>query len=422
MSEREEQGLRRLKGDLDEAGWPAPELLARYATDPNRLTELEKQTVELALAASPLVADELATLRGFDFVTLDADRRGGLEGVGTIGFARRLRAWLAQPPVWAAVAALVALGFWLAQTRRGDVSTSPVEPLPQLVERETTPAQPTVPETVPETKVAERAAEADAGAPSASGESSPTVSPDGRSQAVQRPTDRPEATDDASRLAETDDESVQPRSAPREEILVAMAMPDYQPAYGVESMDGGAWIVRGGEAATVAIRALVPDHVTRACSPQPVLHWSLDRLPAAGDFFLTIVDEQDEPVVADRPLARPAHAGLQRLALDALGLTLPSGRTLRWSIALRADENAAPEAFAFGWLRVAAPSAVEAAALEAGGDAGRSAGFAELGCYAEALDAALRLRATRKDDPEPSKAVERLARQAGFDPALATPR
>ena len=61
MSERDEAGLRRLKQDLDEADWPAPELLARYATEPNRLSEAEKRQVEHALASSPLVARSSAT-------------------------------------------------------------------------------------------------------------------------------------------------------------------------------------------------------------------------------------------------------------------------------------------------------------------------------------------------------------------------
>lgn len=419
MSEREERGLRRLKQDLDEAEWPAPELLARYATEPNRLTALEKQTVERALAASPLVADELATLRGFDFSKLDADRRAE-PGIAAIGLVGRLRVWLLQPPVWVAVAALVALGFWLAQTRRGDLPTAPVEPAPQLAERTpgpstsgvpdvpNVPAVPTVPDATIRGEAAPEPANPEAAAPE-------TLVADRAPEAGPAPS----ATSDARPIAEEGSEAPAPSPAPRDEVLLAMAMPDYRPAYGVEPMDGGAWIVRGGEDAKVRIRLLAPDHVARACSPQPTLHWSLDRLPATGDFFLSIVDEQDEPVVADRPLARPTRAGRQTLALDALGVALPSGRTLRWSIALRADEYAAPEAFAFGWLRAAPPSAEEAAALAARGEAGRSAGYAELGCYAEALDAALAMRARHTDDPEPAKAVEQLARQAGFDPALA---
>lgn len=443
MSERDEAeaGLRRLKQDLDEADWPSPELLARYATEPNRLSEIEKQTVERALAASPLVADELATLRGFDFAKLDADRRPGLERAGspladglasTTGLAGILRRWLARPPVWAAVAALLALTFWLAQARRGDApiapSTSSAEATPQLVENAPEPAAGSGPEPteiasseepVDEPVIADPGADPAAetgidqsgGARDGSGTqivaeaAGPPSEPQAEPQTpAPTPSPRGEAAPDAS--------------AAQGEILLAMAMPDYRPAYGVESMAEGEWIVRGGDDAPARITVLAPDHVVRACSPGPILHWSLDRVPASGDVFLTIVDAQDEPVVLDRKLARPARPGLQRTDLKALGIALPSSGTLRWSIALRADEASAPGAFDFGWLRVEVPDAA-AADPSTRGDESRSADYAALGCYAEALEAALRARASHPKDPAPERAVEALARRAGFDPALA---
>jgi hypothetical protein len=198
-----------------------------------------------------------------------------------------------------------------------------------------------------------------------------------------------------------------------------MVMPDYRPAYGLEPQTGADWIVRGGGDAAATIVALVPDHVARACSASPTLHWSLDRLPEHGSFFFTIVDADDEPIVLDRPLSRPERAGLQRLELAALSIELPEGRPLRWSIALRADEASAPTAFDFGWLRVEKPEATPAAALAERSDANRAAGYAELGCYSEALDAALIARAGHPGDAAPEQAVAKLAEQAGFDPKLA---
>ncbi|MBK7950949.1 MAG: DUF928 domain-containing protein [Deltaproteobacteria bacterium] len=418
MSERDEAGLRRLKRDLDEADWPAPELLARYATEPNRLSELEKQTVERALAASPLVADELATLRGFDFAKLDADRRPGTESAGIpladglaspAGLAGLVRRWLARPPVWAAAAALLALTFWLAQAQRGDAPTAPTadptNTTPQLVENTPEPAAESGPEPTEidpsggardgsGTQIVAEAAGRPSEAPTESRNPAPTPTPSPRGEAA------PDA------------------SAAQGEILLAMAMPDYRPAYGVESMAQGEWIVRGGDDAPARITVLAPDHVVRACSPGPILHWSLDRVPGSGDFFLTIVDAQDEPVVLDRRLARPARPGLQRTDLAALGIALPSGGTLRWSIALREDEASPPGTFDFGWLRVEVPDAA-AADPSTRGDASRSADYAALGCYAESLEAALRARASHPKDPAPERAVEALARRAGFDPALA---
>ncbi len=209
------------------------------------------------------------------------------------------------------------------------------------------------------------------------------------------------------------------KSRAKTEVLLAMAMPDYRPAYGVEAQAGSEWIVRGAEVAESKIAVLAPDHVARACSASPVLHWSIDRVPGRGELFLTIVDADDEPVVLDQKIARPARAGLQRLDLATSSIALPIGRTLRWSVALREEEAGAPSAFDFGWLRVEALDAGTAATLAARGDDHRAAGYAELGCYSEALEAALALRAKHPEDPAPQRAVAKLAAQAGFDARLA---
>lgn len=412
MSEREEAGLLRLKKDLDEAGWPSPELLARYATDPNGLREDEKQVVERALASSRIVADELATLRGFDFSRLDDDRRAAEAGLGATigasaektgsGWLDRLRSgWLVRPPAWAGMVALLALVYWLALSDRTNRPTSAPEAPPQLAEQDA-PTAPVVP-APPIAPDLEEPAPKDAPAtldPSRVAVIEPA--PEVPSQAAPAPTPEPE------------------REGEREEgILLAMAMPDYHPAYGLEPQAGAEWVVRGGEEPALEIVALVPDHVARACGPSPVLHWSLDRVPEKGDFFLTVVDADDEPIVLDQAVARPARAGLQRLDLAAARVTLPQDRTLRWSIALREDEAAAPSAFDFGWLRVETPDPARAAELADGGDAHRAAGYAELGCYSEAFEAALVARAKHPADPTAKRAVAKLAEQAGFDAKLA---
>lgn len=410
MNEREEAGLLRLKIDLDEAGWPSPELLARYATDPNGMREDEKQIVERALASSRIVADELATLRGFDFSRLDDDRRAAEAGLGaTIGAGAEkagsgwldwLRSgWLVRPPALAGMVALLALVYWLALSDRTSRPTSAPEAPPQLAEQDA-PTAPVVP-------APPIAPELEAPAP----KDVPTTLDPSRVAAIEpAPEVPPQATP-----APTPE-----REAEREEVvLLAMAMPDYRPAYGLEPQAGAEWVVRGGEVPALEIVALVPDHVARACSPSPVLHWSLDRVPEKGDFFLTIVDADDEPIVLDQPVARPARAGLQRLDLAAARVSLPQGRTLRWSIALREDEAAAPSAFDFGWLRVETPDPARAAELADGGDARRAAGYAELGCYSEAFEAALVARSKQPADPTATRAVAKLAEQAGFDAKLA---
>ncbi len=430
MSEREEAGLRRLKQDLDEAAWPSPELLARYATDPNGLSETEKQLVERALAASPLVADELATLREFDFSRLDDDRRGAeagaLAGSGPAAsrwLARLFTGGLLRPSALAATAALVALALWLSLAERASRPTAGHEAPPELAERSAPegPKAPGAADSPAPPSVDPSALAATEAPPTATPDATPAPAPDARLAAS------PEAPPTPSTLATPATPSAEPPAetaptpAPEGEILLAMAMPEYRPAYGLEPQTGSDWIVRSDAPTAESIVALVPDHVARACSASPVLHWSIDRVPAAGALFLTIVDAEDEPIVLDRPLAAPARAGLQRLDLARLGIALPSGRALRWSVALRADEAAPPSAFDFGWLRVEAPDAAQATGLAARGEADRAAGYAELGCYSEALEAALVVRAAHPGDPAPARAVAKLAEQAGFAPERAAP-
>ena len=93
-----------------EHGFPAPELLARYVTAPNALSEEERMEVESAAARFPAVADELDTLRGFDFRALDAD----LQENTTKSAATLLRKLFLRPSFAAGLVASAALTVWLS--------------------------------------------------------------------------------------------------------------------------------------------------------------------------------------------------------------------------------------------------------------------------------------------------------------------
>lgn len=417
MSEREAAGMRRLMRDLDEADWPAPELLARYASEPNALSEADKRQVERALARSKQVADELATLRGFDFSRLDADRTAEATSARAVPAAV---AWLsariwAHPPVWIALgAAALGLAYGLTRVERDRTPTRSPSPAPALAEA-LPPKSPSGPEAAPmPAATANEQALAQAQVPEPS-PSSPEASPSPEAPRVAHadPNESP-LREHEPEIEPTGKPAAEPETARRDEILLAMAMPDYQPAYGIEIQSAGDWIVRGGGQAEPRITLLTPDHVARSCSATPILHWSVDRLPTTGEFFLTIVDANDEPIVLDRALPRSTPTRLRRVDLSALGIELPADRVLRWSIALRDDDASAPRAFDFGWLRVETPEARIAQELPSRADATRAAGYAELGCYSEALEAALSARRAHPDSADAERAVARLAEQAGL--------
>ncbi|MCA9505991.1 MAG: DUF928 domain-containing protein, partial [Myxococcales bacterium] len=198
------------------------------------------------------------------------------------------------------------------------------------------------------------------------------------------------------------------------EVLLAMNLPDYHPAFGRDPLAAGDWIVRGEGADEVGIVVAGPDHLTRTSLASPTLHWSLAKLPSGGVFHLTILDEDDEPVVLDRALPAPTRTGLQRLDLGALGVSLPIGPVLRWSIAWRPSEDAPPASFDFGWLRVVPLDAADAARIAAAPPGERVALLAEAGCFHEALDLALATEARAGATPDVERAITRLLEQAGL--------
>ncbi len=436
MSERERAGLERLLHELEEPELPAPELLARHATDPNGLDPDERLEIERAIARSPAVVDELDTLRGFDPARLDADRVAA--GAGRAAGASWLRGLLRPASVWVAAAAAAVLVVWLLARPLPDTST---EARPQLVEESGGSLDRGEAPELPETPVPDASRLADA--PDAEGrsleEGAVAPSPESSAElplAERRPTPpdagirrRPSPKRDESQgrgrtapgIADDDglDDQTRPRAAdegPRE-VLIAMAMPTYRPAFGTVDPDLGEWVVRADEsAATVAASARVsvvsPLHVTRVLAASPPLFWSLDRPATRGDYYLSVLDSEEEPIVLDVALPRPKQAGLQRIDLAHHGVQLPKEKTLRWSVAHRAEPEAPPTSFDFGWVRRASLESAAAARLEAAPASERAALLAAAGAFNEALAEALAAREARPDDPARAEAVARLLEAA----------
>ena len=419
MSPNERDGWVRLHDELrDDAGealdLPSPELLARYADEPNALSPEDRAIVEDALARSAAVRDELDTLRHFDFSALHEDARAGAGEAK--GFLSALVAFLSRPPVVLAGAALAAFLLWWMG------STPPLEPMSEAPEPRIVSPEPRDPAPAP-----------DLAPPGVRGEDGPR-----EEQLAERP---PPAADESaprpgpseSDIAPADAEA--PALADREpapepatpvpgaeaaapEMLLAMAMPEYVPAFGTESLDPGAWRLRGDASRGPTIRLVTPDHVVRTRTDRPVLHWSLDRLPERREgagFFLTLLDGEDEPIALDVPLAWPERAGWQRLELSALDLALPARTRVRWSVAFRATPEAPPTAFDLGWMRWQPLDEVQAAALEDEATPDRVATLAATGCFHEAVARALDAVDRYPDDDRPKEALRLLLAAVGLE-------
>jgi len=173
---------------------------------------------------------------------------------------------------------------------------------------------------------------------------------------------------------------------------------------------------RGPIAGVAEVRALVPDHVGQTTSAHPSLYWYLAE-PLSGDVILelTVVDETSIDPMLDRRLERPAGAGLQRVRLSDLGVSLEPGEEYQWSVAVVPDpQDHSKDVVASGWVqRVPAPDAL-AGQLAAAGPEGAASVYGEAGLWYDMLDAAFeRIRA----NPESEAYRQQLAavlEQAGL--------
>jgi hypothetical protein len=165
---------------------------------------------------------------------------------------------------------------------------------------------------------------------------------------------------------------------------------------------------RGPIGAEAELHALVPDHVGQTASAQPSLYWYLAEPPADGAALeLTLIDSTSIDPLLDVRLDPPTRAGLQRVRLAELGVTLEPGQEYQWSIAVVPDpEDHSKDVVASGWIeRVATPDGMQAR-LDAAGAEGAASVYGEAGLWYETLDAACeRVRA----NPESAAYRQRLA-------------
>ena len=165
-----------------------------------------------------------------------------------------------------------------------------------------------------------------------------------------------------------------------------MAEPVYRAPFGAPAFEGGETYIRGAGAG-VALAAVAPAHVARTVSPRPSLLWYLSALPEGSPaFVLTIAGVDDVEPLIQAPLPAPAAPGLQRVSLADLGVELPVGKPLRWSIALRLDpENPSRDVIASGAIERSPEPRDLAAALAAAKPLDRAAVLADAGIWYDAL-------------------------------------
>jgi hypothetical protein len=162
---------------------------------------------------------------------------------------------------------------------------------------------------------------------------------------------------------------------------------------------------RGVDTGSVSLYALVPDHVGRTASAQPVLYWVLGGSVRPDlHLELTLSDERSiEPVVEAR-IDAPRARGLQAVRLADHGVTLDSGVEYQWAIALVTNpDERSRDVVTTGWIeRVDDPRGPPAGSAEA----------ADRGLWYDALDLAC---ARAEQSPVCAAALGALLAQVGLD-------
>jgi hypothetical protein len=96
--------------------------------------------------------------------------------------------------------------------------------------------------------------------------------------------------------------------------------------------------VRGGSKALPTPLALAPGHVALTTRQAPSLFWHIDgTLPAGARVFFTLNAPMEPNPVAETELELPQKAGIQRLRLERLGVSLEPGLEYEWFISLVPD-------------------------------------------------------------------------------------
>jgi len=189
--------------------------------------------------------------------------------------------------------------------------------------------------------------------------------------------------------------------------LIALATPAAaqqgdEPEYNPPSRGAPAGRVGGGTRGlrVLPLAALAPDHTGLTISAQPALYYFLPS-PEGVRVAVRLAGDPNAQPLLEKDFAPPAKAGIQRLELKALGVTLAPGVEYRWTVSDARTSST-------GMIRRVEPSGDLARKLN-GVPAGRHryTVLAREGVWYDALD-----EVSRAADAPPSAAVASRHRAA----------
>jgi len=165
----------------------------------------------------------------------------------------------------------------------------------------------------------------------------------------------------------------------------AAGMPIYKPPLRgtpAARVGGG---TRGEGDDVPAIYVLAPEHMGLTSQPQPVLYWYLSSAIKASYEFVLIADADYEPLV-EIILTDVESAGIQRIALADLGVSLKPDVQYQWSVALIMDtQQRSGDVLASGMIEYIKPPTAIITRVENARGEERIRHYADAGLWYDAL-------------------------------------
>lgn len=167
------------------------------------------------------------------------------------------------------------------------------------------------------------------------------------------------------------------------------------------------------------ITLIAPGHAGLTLRSQPMLYWHSARALSERKAVLRLISLDAEMTIDERPLGGANCAGIHRVNLAAVGLTLKPDLHYRWQVSVAAQDQEAAEIVASGSIRYAQTGEVTSSVASDPSVWSRRRKLAESGVWYDLVDDLLGQLKSPEGGLGPSDTFEKLLEQVGIRGDLA---